>query len=206
MKQSTYTPEQLREHIHRFLIISFAVSGILLFSPEPLLQKFKLESLVNNYGPLISLICLITFSYFFAVIGGYIWNQCSTQVQQRKAMQRAELKASSLDHEERALLREFFLQRTRTLQLPIHQEAVQRLTRSHILVNIEGYSCDEPIQKFAIASAARRFITSNNLRLPINELTEEDIRYFKAARPEYIKEQLKRQWREQLKSQRRQAA
>lgn len=206
MKESNLTPDLIRDRAHRFLWVCFIASGVLLFAPEALLQKLHLDSLLSSYGTLVSLIYLITFCYF-AIIGvGYVWRLLTGQIQTRRAGQLAELKAASLDHEERAVLREFFLQRTRSLILPVEQEAVQRLINSHILQNLEPYPSDEPTQRFGIAPAARRFITSNNLRLPINELTEDDIRYFKAARPEYIKEQLKRQWREQLRSQRRQVA
>ena len=206
MKEFIQSPDLIRERLHRFLMVTFIASGVLLFAPERLMSQLKLDALLENYGALISLIYLITLCYFFVLALGFIWQQVNGQVQSRRAGQLAEIKAASLDHEERALLREFFLQRTRSLLLPVNQEAIQRLLHSHVLQNLEPYPSEEPLQRFGIAPSARRFITSNNLRLPVNELTEEDIRYFKASRPEYIKDQLKRQWRDQLRAQRRQAA
>ena len=199
-------PERFRERIHQFLLINFIASGVLLFGSDSLIQQLRLKGIVEQYGSLISLIYLITLCYFLVLAANLVWQFLDRKIQYQRAERLAEIKAACLDNEERALLREFFLQRTRTLILPIQQEAVQSLLKNHILENVEEINLEAPNQRFAISAAARRFITSNNLRLPVDELTEEDIRYFKASRPSYIKEQLKLQWREQLKAQRRQAA
>ncbi len=206
MKPVTFSSDQIRGPLHRLILVCFIGSGFLLYAPEPMMTRLFLSSIIAQHGPLVALIQLISLCYFATLGLNYCYRLCQRKIHLRHATQVAQLKARCLDNEERAVLREFFLQRTSSLVLPVHQPAVQRLMASHILECQEEAPSDKLHQKFGIALAARPFITSNNLRLPVHELTEEDIRYFKAARPEYIKEQLKVQWREQLKAQRRQVA
>lgn len=207
MKEMAYDFPFKRGSFHRALLVAFVISGLLLFIPEPTLVKLNLAAVMERYGAAVSLIYLGILSYFAVQAVSMIWQAISERWLWNKNQDLARSKALSFDHEERALLREFFLQRKSSLILPINQEAVQRLVSACVLQEVEA---NAPLQdghaRFVIASSARPFITSNNLRLPVNELTDEDIRYFKAARPEYIKAQLKQQWRDQLKAQRRQAA
>ncbi|MBW8192916.1 superinfection exclusion B family protein [Neiella marina] len=207
MKAMIYDSPFNRSSFNRALLVAFVISGLLLFIPDPMLAKLNLAGVMAHYGAAVSLIYLGILSYFAVQALSMIWQAMSERWRWNRNQDLARNKALSFDHEERALLREFFLQRRSSLILPIHQEAVQRLTQTCVLQEIES---NEPLQegqaRFVIAASARPFMTSNNLRLPVSELTDDDIRYFKAARPEYIKAQLKQQWREQLKAQRRQAA
>ena len=196
----------LKEHLHKFLLVSFVASSTLLLAPENMSESLNLTIVQNNFGSFISLIWLLTFCYFVIATGDYALGRCQTKFAERKSIQKAKQKTSCLDHEERALLREFFLQRTRVLWLPTNQEAVKRLESGCILQRQISKDPTAELQKFCIAPTAYQFITSNKLRLPITDLTEDDIRYFKSERPIYIKEQLRRQWRDQMKLQRHQVA
>ncbi|MBD1391277.1 superinfection exclusion B family protein [Neiella sp. HB171785] len=207
MKALSYESSISRGSIHRALLVAFVISAILLFIPEPMLVKLNLAGLMATYGAGVSLVYLGVLSYFAVQAISLIWQAISERWHWNHNQALARAKALAFDNEERAILREFFLQRKSSLVLPTEQEAVQRLSNASILQPVESNELlQEGLQRYVIAASARQFITSNNLRLPVNELTDDDIRYFKAARPEYIKEQLKRQWREQLKAQRRQAA
>ncbi len=206
MKDLNQSPEQFREILNRVVVLGFIASSVLLFSPTSWLNQLHLNGVMQSHGTFISLIYLVTFCYFLLLLFSFGWNHLYQIIAMRRAERLAEAKASCFDNEERALLREFFLQRTSSLILPIDQDAVQRLLKSCVLQNVESEPSVEPKQRFGIAPTARKFITSNNLRLPVHDLTEDDIRYFKASRPDYIKEQLKQQWREKMRAQRRQAA
>ncbi|MCM2681362.1 super-infection exclusion protein B [Echinimonas agarilytica] len=207
MNVTEYKSDAKRDRLHRFLLVSLIASGVLLFAPNHIMLKLRLAEILDSYGALVALIYIVTLSYFVVLALNLMARVVMQRLNRQKAQKQAALKANCLDNEERAILREFFLQRTSSLILPIEQEAVQRLTDAHIL---HRHTQEEGLRtgfyRFSISTEARSYITSKNLRLPVNDLTEDDIRYFKAARPTYVKEQLKQQWREQIRAQRRQAA
>ena len=95
-----------------------------------------------------------------------------------------------LDFEEKALLREFIIQRKTVLALPLTEPAVSNLLASGILASafetqeIKGSS---RIIKLSIAIEAREQLTHRVIGLPIGKLTEEEAEVLKAARPQYAR-------------------
>jgi len=98
--------------------------------------------------------------------------------------------AHPLDFEEKAVLREFIIQRKNVLALPMRELAVSNLLESGVLV--PAYETQEikgsgRIIKLSIAVDAREQLTHKVLGLPVGKLTDNEANQLKAARPEYAR-------------------
>ena len=108
---------------------------------------------------------------------------------QDKIMQAVE----GLDFAERALLREYVLQRKSVLSLPVNEPTVRNLIDDGVLriVNVndsENYRAD-----IIIAKEARPYITYKAIGLTLGKMTEEQVTQIMNSRPEYAKQKYNHQ-------------
>lgn len=96
----------------------------------------------------------------------------------------------SLDFAERALLREFVLQRKSVLTLPLSEPTVRNLVDNCVLRIVD--TVDEKTHKVEviISKEARPYITYKAIGLTLGKMTEEQISQIMNARPEYAKEKM----------------
>ena len=95
-----------------------------------------------------------------------------------------------LDFEEKAVLREFVIQRKNVLSLPMSEPAVSNLLKSGVLVpafETQEIKGSARIIKVSIAIEAREQLTHKVLGLPVGKLTEQEATILKAARPDYAR-------------------
>lgn len=95
-----------------------------------------------------------------------------------------------LDFEEKALLREFVIQRKNVLALPMTEPAVSNLLHSGVLVaafDTQEIKGSARIIKLSIAIDAREQLTHRVLGLPVGKLTEAEALILKGARPHYAR-------------------
>lgn len=90
-----------------------------------------------------------------------------------------------LDHEEKAVLREFFIQRKHTVSLPFTEPAVISLIEAHVLRPLNPNQAEE-YGLFSLNQYARPLLTAKILNLPTGGLTEDHIRYIKSTRPTFV--------------------
>ena len=169
------------------LMLLFFSGGLLLLS-EQTLQELRLYSWVDAHRTLLALIVLLMSSGILSKLAVIAIKLTSERMTSISRQQKAKARLEMLDNDERALLREFFLRRTSSLSLPPQHPVVQRLVDSHVLVadNIMPPEADAISMAYCISAEARPYITSKRLRLPVNQLTEDDIRYLKATRPSFM--------------------
>ena len=113
--------------------------------------------------------------------------------QQRK--QRLETMVQCLDFSERAVLREFILQRKSVIKLPVTEPAVKNLLEAGVLV----YAYAQPFEEddllhreLMIALPARPLITYKLLGLTRGKLSDEQIEQIKSDRPKFALKSLHR--------------
>lgn len=163
-------------------------SGSLLLLSEQMLQELRLYSWVDTHRTLLALVVLFIGCGILSKLAVIAIKLTSERMTSISRQQKAKARLEMLDNDERALLREFFLRRTSSLALPPQHPVVQRLVDSHVLVadNILLPEEDAISMAYCISAEARPYITSKRLRLPVNQLTEDDIRYLKATRPNFM--------------------
>lgn len=138
---------------------------------------------------------VIGISYFLShaviILSNYIYERATS----RSHLEHMHNMVSCLDFTERAVLREFVLQRRSVINLPVTEPAVKNLLRAGILTYAYGTpsSKDESIIKaLMIALDARQYITYKVLGLSKNGMSEEQIEQILSERPKFAAKSLSR--------------
>ena len=93
-----------------------------------------------------------------------------------------------MDFSERAILREFVLQRKSVIKLPVTEPAVKNLLDAGVLTYAYGqpfHEDDTQIKALMIAMSARPLITYRVLGLSRSKMSEEQIEQIMSARPRF---------------------
>ena len=138
---------------------------------------------------------IIGISYFLShaviIMGTYIFEKLSS----RSHLEHMHNMVSCLDFTEKAVLREFVLQRRSVINLPVTEPAVKNLLKAGILTYAYGTpaSSDESIIKaLMIALDARQYITYKVLGLSKTGMSEEQIEQILSERPKFAAKNLSR--------------
>lgn len=164
--------------------------AVLLVIPSSLFSVSNSDILPDTFSPYLWVLTLLTGSYLLTRVFTFSFNRLSEYVANQRLLTRRSKMIRQLDFEEKALLREFIIQRKTVLALPLTEPAVSNLLASGILASafetqeIKGSS---RIIKLSIAIEAREQLTHRVIGLPIGKLTEEEAEVLKAARPQYAR-------------------
>lgn len=171
--------------VKRSMVWVWGISAILVFAPESLHQRLGLAELLPPLMPFIGLV-FISLAAVFIMEAVLVMLQSGTERSRKRfAMIKIREKLAMLDHEEKAVLREFFIQRKHTVSLPFSEPAVISLMKAHVLHPINPNEAEE-YGLFSLNQYARPLLTSKVLNLPTGGLTEDHIRYIKSTRPAFV--------------------
>jgi len=162
----------------------------LLIVPVSVVKFADTEGWTESYTPYILILALITGSFLITRSIIWIFSYLKEEFIKRGQSTRRNMMIRRLDFEEKAVLREFIIQRKNVLALPMRELAVTNLLQSGVLV--PAYETQEikgsgRIIKLSIAVDARELLTYRVLGLPAGKLTEEEANQLKAARPDYAR-------------------
>ena len=104
--------------------------------------------------------------------------------------QRMSYLVSNMDFSERALVREFVLQRKSELKVPLEQPTVRSLLDSGILILVAGEDEKNRVG-VSISRQARPFITYRAIGISAGKLSDEQINQLMEERPEYARPEQK---------------
>ena len=166
--------------------------SILLFSPNKILEQFNLNIIIERYTHIIGLLILLSLSYLIMVALGHFIDKSYHYFHEKKIHQSVSSKLKLLNVNERAVLREFFLQRSAILVMPTNENTVQSLAQTGILNKIKRPAnhpknryLDNPSDEYQISITARKILTRAQLKLPENEITEKDFNHLASMRPSF---------------------
>lgn len=163
---------------------------VLLVLPGSLFSTVSSELLPGINSSYLWVLGLLTGSYLLT--RALMWSfshLMDKYTSQRLALRRKKM-IRQLDFEEKALLREFVIQRKNVLALPMTEPAVSNLLRSGVLVpafDTQEIKGSARIIKLSIAIDAREQLTHRVLGLPVGKLTEAEALILKGARPHYAR-------------------
>jgi hypothetical protein len=162
----------------------------LLVVPVSIVQISGTTEWSQVYTPYILILGLLTGSFLITRLISFTFSYFKEEYSKRRQSDCRDLMIRRLDFEEKALLREFIIQRKNVLALPMRELAVTNLLESGVLV--PAYETQEikgsaRIIKLSIAVDAREQLTHKVLGLPLGKLTEEEANQLKAARPDYAR-------------------
>jgi len=164
--------------------------AVLLVIPSSLFSISNSDTLPDILAPYLWVLALLTGSYLLTRVFVFVFHRVSDYVAGQQLLVRRNRMIRQLDFEEKALLREFIIQRKTVLALPLTEPAVSNLLASGVLApafetqEIKGSS---RIIKLSIAIDARELLTHRVIGLPTGKLTEAEADILKAARPQYAR-------------------
>lgn len=111
-----------------FVLISL-LSGFLLFASDNLIQLLKLQKFIESFGAYFGVVFL--FSTGFILVNLFIWltNKVNNFITTIKLRKHFEKELRKLDHAEKAVIREFYIFRQRSIAMPINEPVVAGLLK-----------------------------------------------------------------------------
>jgi hypothetical protein len=172
--------------LNAIMLWIMVLSASLLLFPFDLLNQYIAES-INNFKITIWFSLIIAASYFISQGILLSYTTLSNKYLNKTKIERLTKAVTCLDFSERAVLREFILQRKSVLNLPITEPTIRNLISNGIL-SIANESLDSqgniPVM---INIDARPFITYKALGLSKGKMSEEQIEQIMNARPKYAR-------------------
>ncbi len=166
------------------------VSAVILAAPGSLLQMSGTQQWTEIYSPYVWILALLSSSYLLTRLVVFLFSHFVKQTQHRHMIVRRNRMVRQLDFEEKAVLREFIIQRKNVLPLPMTEPAVANLLKTGVLeaaFESQEIKGSTRIIKLSIAIDCRELLTHKLLGLPVGKLTEEEATVLKAARPDYAR-------------------
>jgi hypothetical protein len=175
-------------HPRKLLIWIWAVSALMLFSPARVIERFGLTDLIAEISPLLGIMFFLVSAIFLCETFSELIAAIAKRIRAKEIKQEINEKIAILDHQERAILREFFIQRRSTIVLPTNEPAVRALLEAHVLQRTPtpDERSEDRFQGFSLHQWAKPKLTSRLLQLPVGDMTEEQIQYLKQTRPDFV--------------------
>ena len=165
----------------------FIVTVLLLFTPFSYFAP-NLAAKIAPYKDLLYIALIVEVSNFLSL---FIINKITSHKQKKYNKQMNEFleaQVQSLDFTERALLREFVLQRKSVLTLPIDEPVVNSLLQSKILVPTSECANEDNTINVMISKLARPYITYKAIGLTKGKMTDEMLDQLMQSRPDFARE------------------
>lgn len=184
--------QRVKEQQGITLIIAWMciVCATLLIIPVSIVQFSGTTEWSQLYTPYVWVIALLTSTFLITHLINWVFGYFKEELSRRREAISRNMMIRRLDFEEKAVLREFIIQRKNVLALPMRELAVSNLLRSGVLVpaqETQEIKGSARIIKLSIAVDAREQLTHKVLGLPVGKLTDEEANQLKSARPDYAR-------------------
>lgn len=176
----------------KFILVVWATSALLLFSPTNLISKLNLADFNSEYGKYFGIAFLVCSAFLLITIFNYIVSSVSQKRKRAKNKLTIINAIYNLDPHEKAILREFGLQNKNSLQLPLDNETVNGLANTGVICQVSTYGYVFPHGNYitySISDQAQTLLTPDLIGLPQN-LTENDKQQLLNDRPQWVKHRL----------------
>jgi hypothetical protein len=162
-------------------------SGGLLFLPPGYVAKLRLDALLVAQGQWIGLTFLVSSSLLFVKAVTWIWKML------RRWMLRGKIRKAikQLDHAQKAVLREFFLQEQHVIELPIDHPNVVGLLKSGILetqMNSGMQSTVGILVPCRASDYAAKLLKPSELGWTVGRPSQSDLERLMQMRPPFARE------------------
>ncbi|MFM5868228.1 superinfection exclusion B family protein [Aeromonas caviae] len=170
-------------------------SIILLFPAG--LMKGAVSQWATAHAAWLGVGMLIAISYFCSQGFLIAWEWACDEWQSRRQQDQLAQMIGFLDFNEKAVLREFVLQRKSVINLPITEPAVKNLMDAGVLTYAYGKPTREKedenqIRALMIALPARPLLTYKVLGLSRGKMSDEQVAQIMNARPKFAQKSLQR--------------
>lgn len=166
-------------------------AGLLLFLPASALERLRVAQFTKDYGSYIGVVFVVSLvlAGVHTVVAVSHFFSRKRRVHKFKTLRTEAL--HNLDPQEKAVLREFFVQEQNTIRLPIDHPTVAGMRTKGILLRVgqhgEG-SLAGILFPLKMADDIRGQLTASMIDLPEGEPSKEQIDWVVANRPDFIPE------------------
>lgn len=165
----------------------------LLFTPAKYLPETS-TLWIANHATYLYVGILTSVSYFLTIFCLFLFELGWQHYTLKKRKRHIADMLAQLDFNERAILREFWLQRKSVITLPISEPSVKRLLDAGILepahpapdFYVKTHTKDKQVRPLIISLHARPLISFKVIGLNPTTMTAEQIEWLKNARPRFI--------------------
>lgn len=173
------------------------ISGLVAFSPETWLQHLQLDVFKEEYGRFVGIIFLGSFGLALTNVVIFVFTGLKRTYLKMKWKASLTDNLLSLDHSEQAVLREFYIYRKHTIELPINNSSVVGLMNKGI-VRVAGQNGEMSgcgmLFPCEITDEASKRITNQMIRFPDGEPSEEEWMRLIKSRPAFVRDIERRNW------------
>ena len=162
------------------------IDTCLLVAPNSLTNGIALLS-QQEYRFTLWFIFIIAFSNFISQAIIHYTTKVINNINTKNTISKLTNAVTCLDFTEKALLREFVIQRKSVINLPINEPSVRNLIENGLLVPTDYDMDEEGRLPIMINTIARPLITYKAVGLTKNKMSEEQIDQIVSARPKYAR-------------------
>jgi hypothetical protein len=169
----------------KFIFVICLSSGLILFVPNNFLTKLNLTDFLKDYGKYIGIIFLISSAFLIVTLLNYIGSLIK-RIQMTKRIANSIVNdIKCLNINEKALLREFYINDKQTLQMPLDNDTVVGLINKHIIYQASstGFTYSHGAYfPYSMTDIALKNLTPEMIDIP-KKLTEDAKRRISSQRP-----------------------
>ncbi len=173
----------------KIILCVFIVASTLLVLPNNILNSLRVKDFIDKHGIYIGITALSSGALLVINFSIYLWGQIKIRGNKNKIINNSVKRIQSLDHAEKAVLREFFLQGQNTIKLPMDNPVVAGLLNSGILVIVGSQarmSLVGMLTNMKISENVNSLIIPEILDLPTHKPTPAEIEFIKNNRPSFV--------------------
>lgn len=175
----------------RIIVWIFILSGTLIFSKKEWLAYLSIDNIINNYKGYIGIAFCASGILLLIDIIKKLWEKIKGRRAKGKQIIESFNKLTSIDQDEKAVLREFFLQGRNTILLPLNHPVIAGLTHDGIISQIgkQGEISGVGILwPFKISDEIKNFVTFKLIGFQGENPTQEEILSMIKYRPKFLSE------------------
>ena len=175
----------------KVVVSLFIVSGILVLAPTSFIVDLGLDGFLSKHDIYVGVFFLGSGALVAVTALGWGFKRLREKMAYRKWKDNLGDALGDLDHAEKAILREFYLQGKHTIKLPLDEPTVVGLSEKGIIrfVGELGYASRAGLLfPCRVAGEARRLLTPEMLDLPTGDCTDEERQRLRNSRPCFVRE------------------
>ena len=187
----------LLRFIEKILIISWSFLALYIFAPDYIKSQFNNINFLQNKENEM----LLGFYLVSSVIISLGFFNLINILKQKREDKLVKKYLLQLDITEKAILREFFIQRLFAIKLPKKDSAVILLAKNQVIQKVteKRYYRSQIYNYYCLNPIAKKELTISKLNMPINENKEDFVQSLKNSRPSFVVDYLKDQHKEKIK-------
>ncbi len=161
-----------------------------LFLPAPFLIRLQLDKLPIDYKAYSGVAFVAACAFLTINIALWLLARGKSWLLDRKRSAQIAKAVEELDHWEKAILREFFIQGRHVIELPMDHPTIAGLVLKRLLVRASSQGHRSPagiVFPYALESKTKELLTSDHVNLPENP-TPSEIASIRGGRPNFLAE------------------